>query len=126
MNDLPFQLDPDDATPLYEQIKRQLKELIMSRILLPGSPLPSIRALAEQLKVSVITTRRVYQDLEREGWLRSEQGRGTFVRERSEDEVWAERLKLAEETLRQAVERCQRLGLKTEDIASLLDDLLRS
>lgn len=124
MNDLPLHLDPDDATPLYEQIKRQLKELIMSRVLLPGTPLPSIRALAEQLKVSVITTRRVYQDLEQEGWLRSEQGRGTFVRERSEDEVWAEREQLAQETLREAVVRCRRLGLTSEEITRLLKDLL--
>lgn len=125
MNHLPFQLDPDDTTPLYEQIKRQLKELIMSDALPPGTLLPSIRALAEQLKVSVITTRRVYQDLELEGWLRSEQGRGTFVRDRDEDEIAEERMQLARGTLRAAVERCLRLGLTPEQIDALIAELLR-
>ncbi|PTQ56030.1 MAG: Transcriptional regulator, GntR family [Candidatus Carbobacillus altaicus] len=125
MNHLPFQLDPDDTTPLYEQIKRQLKELIMSDALPPGTLLPSIRALAEQLKVSVITTRRVYQDLELEGWLRSEQGRGTFVRDRDEDEIAEERMQLARGTLRVAVERCLRLGLTLEQIEALFAELLR-
>ena len=65
--------------PLYEQIKDQLKDAILQGELAPGDALPSIRALAADLKVSVLTIRRVYDDLEQEGFVTSQVGKGTFV-----------------------------------------------
>lgn len=65
--------------PLYEQIKDQIKEAIFNGELVDGAPLPSIRALANDLHVSVITIRRVYDDLEVEGFTSNKVGRGTFV-----------------------------------------------
>ena len=65
--------------PLYEQIKDQLKDAILQGELAPGDALPSIRAFAADLKVSVLTIRRVYDDLEQEGFVTSQVGKGTFV-----------------------------------------------
>ncbi|MBE3595579.1 MAG: GntR family transcriptional regulator [Hydrogenibacillus sp.] len=125
MDPLPIRIDPDDPAPIYQQVKRQLKELILSGALPPGTLLPSIRALAEALKVSVITTRRVYQDLEYEGWIMSEQGRGTFVAAYDEAERREDRLALARQALMTAVERGRRLGLSDELLAEMFADVLR-
>ncbi|MCR8643186.1 GntR family transcriptional regulator [Paenibacillus sp. N1-5-1-14] len=76
---IPIQISNDSAEPLYYQIEVQLKALILSGQLAEGALLPSIRELAQQLACSVITIRRVYQDLENEGILRTRQGTGTFV-----------------------------------------------
>jgi GntR family transcriptional regulator len=76
---LPIQVTPDSAEPLYHQIKVQLRALIISGHLPEGTLLPSIRELAQDTSCSVITIRRVYQDLEHEGFLRTRQGTGTFV-----------------------------------------------
>ncbi|UQZ34667.1 GntR family transcriptional regulator [Paenibacillus sp. PK3_47] len=76
---IPIQINENSAEPLYHQIETQLKSLIISGVITEGTLLPSIREFAGELKCSVITVRRVYQDLENEGLLRTRQGTGTFV-----------------------------------------------
>lgn len=76
---IPVQIDENSAEPLYHQIETQLRALIISGTIAEGTLLPSIREFAGELKCSVITVRRVYQDLENEGLLRTRQGTGTFV-----------------------------------------------
>lgn len=76
---LPIQVQLDHALPIYQQIQEQLSQLILSGQLPPGSPLPSIRALAIDLSCSVITTKRAYQELEQKGLIVVKQGLGTFV-----------------------------------------------
>ncbi|MBO7747650.1 GntR family transcriptional regulator [Paenibacillus sp. MWE-103] len=76
---IPIQLNEQSAEPLYRQIEVQLRAFIVSGQMPEGTLLPSIRELAQQTKCSVITIRRVYQDLENEGLLRTRQGTGTFV-----------------------------------------------
>lgn len=76
---LPIQVHLDQALPIYQQIQEQLSQLILSGQLPPGSPLPSIRALAIDLSCSVITTKRAYQELEQKGLIVVKQGLGTFV-----------------------------------------------
>ncbi len=76
---IPIQINENSAEPLYHQIETQLRSLIISGVVTEGTLLPSIRELAGELKCSVITVRRVYQDLENEGLLRTKQGTGTFV-----------------------------------------------
>ncbi|NQX48754.1 GntR family transcriptional regulator [Paenibacillus tritici] len=76
---IPIQINENSAEPLYHQIETQLRSLIISGTITEGTLLPSIRELAGDLKCSVITVRRVYQDLENEGLLRTRQGTGTFV-----------------------------------------------
>lgn len=72
-------LSHSDGTPIYEQITRQLKEKIISGELKEGDALPSMRLLAKELRISVITTKRAYEELERQGFIISQTGRGSFV-----------------------------------------------
>lgn len=76
---LPIKLSKDSREPIYHQIEQQLKALIASGHLPAGATLPSIRVLSKDLGVSVITTRRAYQNLENEGFIQTIQGKGTFV-----------------------------------------------
>ena len=93
--------------PIYEQISSQIKVLIMNGSLKEGELLPSIRVIAKELKVSVITTTRAYADLERDGFIEVVQGRGSFVSSRNLDFVREEQLKNAEMHLQKAVEIAQ-------------------
>ena len=68
-----------DSTPIYEQITRQIKAKILGGELQPGEALPSMRLLAKELRISVITTKRAYEELEREGLITSQTGRGSFA-----------------------------------------------
>lgn len=82
---LPIRLSKDSREPIYHQVEQQIKTLIASNYLQAGSSLPSIRVLAKDLEVSVITTRRAYQNLENNGLIKTIQGKGTFVAEVEED-----------------------------------------
>mgnify|MGYP001379954555 CR=1 FL=1 len=90
---IPIRISQDSPEPIYHQIETQLRTLIAGGQLPPGSPLPSIRTLAKELSCSVITTRRAYQNLEQSGFIKTSQGRGTFVAkvETSEREVYREK-----------------------------------
>ena len=79
--------------PIYEQITAQIKALIMNGSLSPGDPLPSMRLLAKELRISVITTKRAYEDLERDGFITTVVGKGSFVREADREFVKEDRLK---------------------------------
>lgn len=76
---IPIQLSKDSREPIYHQIEQQLKVLIAGGYLPEGTSLPSIRVLSKELEVSVITTRRAYQNLEQSGFIQTIQGKGTFV-----------------------------------------------
>lgn len=78
---IPITLNKESREPIYHQIEQQLQTLIASEFLAPGNALPSIRVLAKELEISVITTRRAYQNLEANGFIETKQGKGTFVRE---------------------------------------------
>lgn len=79
--ELPIRLSKDSREPIYHQIENQLKALIAGEHLSEDTPLPSIRALSKDLETSVITIRRAYQNLENQGFIRTTQGKGTFVAE---------------------------------------------
>ena len=79
--------------PIYAQITRQIKQQILSGALRPGDALPSIRLLARELRISVITTKRAYEDLERDGFILTQQGRGSFVAEQNPALLREEHLK---------------------------------
>ena len=99
--ELPIQLSKDSREPIYFQIEEQIKALIASGQLSAGTLLPSIRALSKDLEVSIITTRRVYQNLEQQGFIQSKQGKGSFVAEIEEGlkkEVKTEAVQLVFET----------------------------
>ena len=88
--------------PIYEQISSQIKEQIMKGILKPGEPLPSMRKLAKNLHVSVITTQRAYDDLQRDGFLVTVPAKGTFVSTQNQDFIREENLREIESLLAKA------------------------
>ena len=96
-------------TPIYDQITRQVKTLILTGALCEGEALPSMRALAKDLRISVITTKRAYEELEREGFITTVPGKGCFVAPRNLELVRENALRQVEEYLQRAVE-CARLG----------------
>lgn len=73
--------------PIYDQIKEQIKEMILSGELKEGDALPSMRLLAKELRISIITTKRAYEELERDGYIESYTGKGSFVKEINHDVV---------------------------------------
>jgi len=83
--ELPIRISKDSREPIYHQIVNQFKALIAGGHLSAGAPLPSIRALSKDLEISIITTRRAYQDLELQGFIKTLQGKGTFVADIAED-----------------------------------------
>lgn len=121
---IPIQVSPDSPDPIYHQIEMQLRDLILAGQLPAGTPLPSIRQLAQDLGCSVITTRRVYQDLESEGMIRTRKGIGTFV---AEVEV-ADRERYRSEALvaafQEAIELGRRVGCSDVEMRELFESVL--
>lgn len=105
--------------PIYEQIVRQIKNLIMNGNLKDGDALPSIRTLAKELQISSITTKRAYEELERENYIVSNVGRGSFVNARNKDILREMRLKIVEEKLADAVKAAKTVDMSIEEIIEL-------
>ena len=108
------------SEPIYEQIARQIKAEIIGGTLEEGAALPSIRALAHDLQVSVITTKRAYDELEREGFLDSVGGKGTFVAAQNPAFLREKRMKVVEEKLAAAVEEARLLGVAKDELTEML------
>ncbi|HIT52454.1 MAG TPA: GntR family transcriptional regulator [Candidatus Fimivicinus intestinavium] len=106
--------------PIYDQIASQIKELIISGRLAQGDPLPSMRLLAQELRISVITTKRAYEELERDGFIESFPGKGSFVARRNMEFIREEQLKKVESYLQQAVELARESGVSLEELLDLL------
>lgn len=111
-------------TPIYEQIYAQLKAQIIAGTLTPGEALPSIRALAKDLKISVITTKRAYDELEAEGFLYTVAGKGCFVAEKNLDLIREQQLRELEEHLTAAAELAKSCGVSVEQLFDMLHILL--
>lgn len=110
--------------PIYEQIYSQLKAQIIAGALSPGEALPSIRALAKDLKISVITTKRAYDELEAEGFLYTVAGKGCFVAEKNLDLIREQQLKELEDHLTAAAELAKTCALTVEELIDMLRVLL--
>ncbi len=123
---LPIRIDEQRPEPLYHQIEVQLRGLILGGQLAEGTLLPSIRELAVSLKCSAITVRRVYQDLENEGLIRTRQGTGTFVAGVELVAKDEHRLERAAEELERAVDEALRLQCKPEELKTIFERIIRS
>lgn len=108
------------SEPLYEQIAKQLKNIILKGELSSGEQLPSIRALAKELQISVITTKRAYEELEREGFIESVTGKGSYVAGQSSAIIKEKRLKIVEEKLAEAVSESKALGIELGEMQEML------
>ena len=106
--------------PIYEQITNQIKSLILTGDLQEGSPLPSMRQLAKDLQISVITTKRAYEELEKAGFIYSIVGRGSFVAEQNLDVVREKKLKVIEEHLLSVIANSKEIGLPLTELRELL------
>ncbi|MFS0749234.1 GntR family transcriptional regulator [Oceanobacillus sp. 1P07AA] len=109
--------------PIYEQITNQIKSLILSGELQEGVSLPSIRQLAKDLKISVITTKRAYEELEKDEFIYSIVGKGSFVAEQNLEVIREKKLKVIEEQLNAVIINSKEIGLSLEDLQQLLDIL---
>ena len=110
--------------PIYAQIKEQLKEQILNGQIPEGSTLPSIRQLAKEVGVSVITTTRAYSDLEAEGFIATMQGKGSVVLSKDNSMVREQYLLRIEEGLTTAIETARVMGLSEEELTGIFNSLL--
>lgn len=108
------------SEPLYAQIVRQVRGAILSGKLHPGEPLPSIRHLARELQVSMITTKRAYEELEREGFIQSAQGKGTFVAPATTQRLKEAAMSRMEQTLSQVIQMAHTVDLSWEEFQEML------
>ncbi len=116
-------IDNKSGSPIYEQIYAQLKGQIISGALGEDELLPSIRNLAKDLRISVITTKRAYDELEREGFIYTVAGKGCFVAPKNTELLREEHLRQIESHLAEALRLAGACGLKKQDILELLDIL---
>jgi GntR family transcriptional regulator len=112
--------------PLYQQIVDGIKREVLADRLTAGSALPSYRVLAEQLLVSLITVKRAYEELEREGITFSRQGLGTFVAARGNDRTRADRRAAARGALRSAIHAARQAGVTDRELIQMLRAELKS
>lgn len=111
--------------PLYQQIVDQIRAKILAGELRPDEPLPSIRELARDLTTSVITTKRAYLELEREGLIVTRPGLGTFVAAVNPDRLAGIRCAKVKERLEAAVQEARRVGVGDREIKEMLEELLK-
>ena len=111
------------SVPIYEQIKNQLKESIISNELKEGEPLPSIRNLARDLKISVITTKRAYEELEKEGLIYSVAGKGFYVDNPDTGYLVEKKVQGLEERLDEVIKLCKEAQLSKEEVKDMVDIL---
>jgi GntR family transcriptional regulator len=106
--------------PIYEQITRQIKSQIISGELHEGEALPSIRRLAMDLQISVITTKRAYEELEKEGFVDTVEGKGSFVAMQNKELLREKRMKIVEDKLAEAVAEARLLGVTRAELEEML------
>jgi GntR family transcriptional regulator len=106
--------------PIYEQLMKQVKAQIISGELAEGDSLPSIRKLAKELQISVITTKRAYEELEKEGFIDTVGGKGCFVSQQNKEFLREKRIKTVEEKLNEAVADAKKLGISLDELNEML------
>ena len=118
-----FVIKTKSGAPIYEQIEMQIKDAIVRRELAEGEPLPSIRSLAADLKISVITTKRAYEDLEKEGMIYSVPGKGFFVDNPDLNYLEEKRTVNMEAELLEFIKKAKASGLEKQALLDMVDIL---
>ncbi len=114
------------GVPIYEQIKEQIKKAVLSGDLTENTPLPSLRQLARDLQVSLVTTTRAYSELELEGFVRTMPGKGAYVKKINDVLIRDKYLKETEKALAAAVQLGKLAGLSVYDLHKILDEIERT
>lgn len=115
----------ENPVPLYQQIVNQVRRQIIVGELGAGEPLPSIRQLAKDLTTSVITTKRAYQELERDGYIYTRPGKGSFVAQISSGKIEELKRLLVREHLNQAYQEAKQLGVDQRIVSEMLNEILK-
>ena len=118
-------INNSSSISLYEQITNQIRNQIIDGTLKPQEMLPSIRGLAKELKVSIITTKRAYEELEREGYIHTVVGKGTFISNFSSERLKESAMVKMEEDLEKVIITAKSLGLSLEECIDILSDIYR-
>ncbi|WP_346915025.1 GntR family transcriptional regulator [Clostridium sp.] len=113
-------INNSSGEPIYSQIEKQIKDDILTNKLSPNEPLPSIRGLAKDLRISVITTKRAYDELEREGFIYTVPGKGSFVNVQDKELLKESIMRNMEEYLSKAIEEGSKAGISVEEIIESL------
>ncbi len=116
-----IQINNSSTDPIYLQIKNQIKAQIISGSLKTGEKLPSIRFMAKELRVSMITVKRAFDELELDGFINSVQGKGNFVAHQNKELIREEYLKRIESKLQEAVELGRIAGISDEELSVMLE-----
>lgn len=112
--------------PIYEQIEMQIKEQILSEDIKEGESLPSIRSLARELGISVITTTRAYQDLEKEGFIATVKGKGSYVLPKDLEFLKEQYLKKIEDYFMEAIKLSKSAAIEDEELVNMLKNLINT
>ena len=119
--DIVLRNETDD--PIYKQIIDQVKTQIIAGKLTAGDALPSMRALASQLRISVITTKRAYEELEREGYIENFLGKGCFVKSQNTDFLREETVRQTEDMVAQICKKARLCGLSADELKEMIDPM---
>lgn len=114
-------LNNSSDEPIYQQIVMQIKSHIMRGVLAEGELLPSIRMLAKQLRISTITTKRAYEELERDGFIETVGGKGCFVKAQNKEFLYEEVLRQAEELMNKVCDQARMGGVSLEELKEILE-----
>jgi len=106
--------------PIYDQVRSQIKSQIIAGDLKEGEALPSIRRLAKELQISVITTKRAYDELEKEGFIDTVGGKGCFVAMQNKELLKEKRMKTIEEKMSDMVKEARKLGIRQKELEEML------
>lgn len=106
--------------PIYEQITTQIKNKIITGELRPGDALPSMRVLAKELRISVITTKRAYADLEQDGFIETAPGKGSFVAQKNTEFIREENYRQIQDLLEQAIDLSKSCSLTLSELTELI------
>ena len=116
-------LSPLNPDPMYKQVTDQVKDAIAGGILKPGDKLPSIRELSLELKISIITTKRAYSDLENEGYINTRPGLGSFVAAINKEKLREGKLAEISESILKIIKTAQKFGISRDDIFDLIKEI---
>ncbi|MGW7977293.1 GntR family transcriptional regulator [Staphylococcus xylosus] len=114
-------LKNSSESPIYEQIKQQIKENILKGYVVPGEHLPSMRELAQDLRVSVITTKRAYEDLEKDGFVFTIRGKGTFVKEQDSSILKEKQFIVIESLAKSMSKEAKTIGMSLPELQEILE-----